>query len=124
MSSSDFTFITLRNITAYQPTGLLIPQNYLLNMSTNGTAAWTNNITVETITGSTIVGTNIGASTIEVSTIYGGNMVAVNRIAVSTSFFSTITNYNYTGSASISSILIEIGNNIWKIPVEFVQPIL
>lgn len=177
MSSSDFTFITLRNITAYQPTGSWVPQNYVLNMSTNGAAAWTNSITLETIRGSSIIGnaiigtnivgneilgttitgstiygdtiiaahitgdniigrstiigstiygTNIGGSnvvgsTIVGSTIIGSNIAAISSIVVAPSFFSTISNYNYTGVSTISSILIGIGDNIWKIPVEFVQ---
>ena len=167
MSSADFTFITLRNITAYQPTGSWVPQNYVLNMSTNGAAVWTNSITLNTITGSTLIandimgnniigstilgnqfgastliandimgnniigstiftpgsveGSTIVGSTIIGSTIVGNNISALSSIIVAPSFFSTITNYNYTGLSTISSILIGIGDNIWKIPVEFVQ---
>ena len=171
MSSSDFTFISLRNITAYQPTGSWVPQNYVLNMSTNGAAAWTNSITLETlrassiigsavvatniigeeilgqiitgstihgdeITGSTITGTtifgndiyganiasdNIVGSTIVCSTMIGSTIAALSTIAVAPSFFTTTTDYTYTGSSDISSMLIIIGDNLWKIPVEFVS---
>ena len=142
MSSSDFTFISLRNITAYQPTGSWVPQNYVLNMSTNGAAAWTNSITLETINGSTINGSTITGNTIFGSTvagigvagytitgydiiadnnIVGNNITALSTIAVASSFFTTSTNYTYTGTSSISSMLIIIGDNLWKIPVEFVS---
>lgn len=150
MSSADFTFITLRNITAYQPTGSWVPQNYVLTMSTNGAATWSNNITFNTLTGSTIngniiygnivkgstiigstivgstivgstiIGSNIGATTVGASTIYGGDLVAMSSIVVTPLFFSTVCDYTYTGSNAISSMLIGIGDNVWKIPVEFV----
>ena len=150
MSSSDFTFISLRNITAYQPTGSWAPQNYVLNMSTNGAAAWTNSIILETIqassiigsaivvtnivadeivsvaitgstiTGDTIIGTDITGSTITGNTITGEAMV-LSTFAVAESFFTTTTDYTYTGAAVQSSMLIVIGDNLWKIPVEFVS---
>ena len=171
MSSSDFTFISLRNITAYQPTGSWAPQNYVLNMSTNGAAAWTNSIILETIqassiigdavvatnivadeivsvaitgstiTGDTIIGTNITGDTLIMSTINGSNIGCENIVcstivgesiigstiavlstfALAESFFTTTTSYTYTGTSTISSMLIVIGDNLWKIPVEFVS---
>jgi len=181
MSSSDFTFISLRNITAYQPTGSWVPQNYVLNMSTNGAAAWTNSITLDTITGSTIIGdvilgyditsdyitgydvfgdyitgstitgdiitgNSISGDTITMSTIVGnditGTTIGCENIVCSTmvgeaiigstisvlstlvvgpTLISSITGYNYTGSSTISSMLIVIGDDVWKIPVEFVS---
>ena len=142
MSSSDFTFISLRNITAYQPTGSWVPQNYVLNMSTNGAAAWTNSITLETINGSTINGSTITGNTIFGSTVsgigvvgytitgydiiadnnfVGNNITALSTLTVTSSFFTTPTNYTNTGSSATSSMLIVIGDNLWKIPVEFVS---
>jgi len=127
MSSADFTFITLRNITAYQPSGAWVPSNYILNMGTNGSAVWTNNLNVNGLTASSIVGSTIYAtsgivgSTIIGSTIVSNNVVALSSIVIAPSFFSTITDYNYTGTSTVSSILIGIGDNIWKIPVEFVS---
>jgi hypothetical protein len=142
MSSSDFTFISLRNITAYQPTGSWVPQNYVLNMSTNGAAAWTNNITLQTIRGSsitastitgttmigsTIFGSNMGAnymvgSTIVGSTIIGTSIAATSSLIVGPNLLSTSTDYNYAGDPSMtSSMLIAIGDNLWKIPIEYVS---
>jgi len=183
MSSSDFTFISLRNITAYQPTGSWVPQNYVLNMSTNGAAAWTNRITLDTlrastitgntitastingdiitaadligstiagstilgvsimgdtmeissitgstitgnvITASTFVGSSIGVTTLGGTTIIGDTVAVLNSFAVASSFFTTTTDYTYTGSSDISSMLIVIGGDLWKIPVEFVSTI-
>ena len=138
MSSSDFTFISLRNITAYQPTGSWVPENYVLHMSTNGAAAWTNSITLDTLTSNTITGNSIFGSTVDgiiVSgytitgyditadyNIVGGNITALSTLTVASSFFTTPTNYTNTGDPStISSMLIVIGDSIWKIPVEFVS---
>jgi hypothetical protein len=42
MSSGDFTYITLRNITAYQPNNNFVPSGYILTTSTNGKANWKN----------------------------------------------------------------------------------
>ena len=133
MSSADFTFITLRNITAYQPTGSFVPNHYVLNMSTNGNAVWTNTLQLQNILGSTMIGStiyggnmgcsNMSGSTIVGSTIVGNNLVALSSIVVTTALFSTNTDYTYTGSNAISSMLIAIGDNVWKIPVEFVESI-
>ena len=153
MSSSDFTFITLRNISAYQPTGSWVPQNYILNMSTNGTAVWTDRITLDTILGSTITGSTITGSTITgnstiMSTMIGNtifgtnveghimtgstiigstitcnNIVAISSMVLTPNFYTTTSNYSYTGSNNVSSMLIAIGDNLWKIPIEFVSPL-
>jgi hypothetical protein len=45
----------------------------------------------------------------------------MSSIVVSPSFFSTTSNYTNIGQSATSSILIGIGNNVWKIPVEFVE---
>ena len=158
MSSSDFTFITLRNITAYQPTGSWVPEHYILNMSTNGSATWTNSITLQSIAGSTltgssitgnsitgnsvtgnsitmstifgntIYGTNVGGhlmtgSTIIGSTIACNNFVAISSMVLTPNFYSTTSNYSYIGTNAVSSMLIAIGDNLWKIPIEFVAAI-
>jgi hypothetical protein len=70
-------------------------------MSTNGAAAWTNRITLETLTSSTIT--------------------ALSTLTVGSSFFTTTTNYTHEGESITSSMLIVIGQSLWKIPVEFVS---
>jgi hypothetical protein len=45
----------------------------------------------------------------------------LNRLSVTSSFFTTPTNYTNTGLSATSSMLIVIGESLWKIPVEFVS---
>jgi hypothetical protein len=93
MSSGDFTFITLRNITAYQSNNAYVPNHYLLTMSTNGTARWTNNVNLNTLT--------------------------ISSMIMSSSTYTTPTNYTNTGLPNTtSSMLINIGGTLWKIPIE------
>jgi len=106
-------------------------------MSTNGTAVWTNSIILDNIYGSTIIGDSIFGdefigSSITGSTIIGniiagnefiGSTICTDNIKVGTTLFSTNTDYTNTGLNAVSSILITIGNNLWKIPVQFVEAI-
>ena len=41
MTSRDFGFTTLRNLTAYQTNGAIVPINYILTTSSNGSAVST-----------------------------------------------------------------------------------
>jgi hypothetical protein len=54
MTSRDFGFLTLRNTTAYQPTGNPVPPNNIFVTSTNGTAIFSNNVSISTLTTSTL----------------------------------------------------------------------
>jgi len=40
MSSGDFTYLTLRNVTAYQRNNAYVPSGYILTTSSNGKANW------------------------------------------------------------------------------------
>jgi hypothetical protein len=76
MSSRDFGFTTLRNVTAYQPNNLYVPPNNVLVTSTNGAAVFSDNISISTLNASTInVGTK-NASTINASTVNTGTLNA------------------------------------------------
>jgi hypothetical protein len=99
MSSGDFTFITLRNITAYQTNNAYIPNGYLLTMSTNGAAQWSNNANLNMFTASTIT---------------------CSTIIIEPATYSTRTEYTNTNSNpnAVSSMLINIGGTMWKIPIE------
>lgn len=99
MSSGDFTFITLRNISAYQLNNAYIPNDYLLTMSTNGNAQWTNNIILNTLTASTIT---------------------CSTIIMEPATYSTPTYYTNINPVpeNVSSMLINIGGTMWKIPIE------
>jgi hypothetical protein len=92
MSSGDFTFITLRNISAYQSNNAYVPNNYLLTMSTNGNAQWTNNVNL--------------------------NILTISSLTMSPTTYTTPTNYTNTGTNTVSSMLINIGGTMWKIPME------
>jgi hypothetical protein len=75
MSSRDFGFTTLRNVTAYQPNNLYVPQNRVLATSTNGAAIFSDNITISSLNASTI---DVGTKTVQflqVSTISSTTIV-------------------------------------------------
>lgn len=152
MSSGDFTFITLRNISAYQSNNAYVPNDYLLTMSTNGNARWTNHLNINTLIASTIVSNEIYATYmladaidvtyISTNVITGdlliGNTVLGETVASSTiltdslstlqntfssmimspATFTTPTNYTNTTPGTTSSMLINIGGTMWKIPIE------
>lgn len=40
MSSGDFTYLTLRNMTAYQLNNTFVPSGYILTTSSNGKGSW------------------------------------------------------------------------------------
>ena len=112
MSSGDFTFITLRNISAYQVNNAYVPNDYLLTMSTNGNARWTNNANFNIITASTITGNIIRSdrfSTLQTTT---------SSIIMNPATYTTPTNYTNTAPGTTSSMLINIGGTMWKIPIE------
>ncbi len=54
MASADYEFMTLRNLTAYQPDGTRVMPNYMMITSTNGGTVFTDNISISSITTSTI----------------------------------------------------------------------
>lgn len=143
MASADFTFITLRNITAYQTNNAYVPNNYFLTMSTNGRARWTNNINLNTLTVSTINSNRIDVTYISTNILTGnfltGNEVigstmtgstiradrletlqnTLSSIAMNPATYSNVTNYTNTGLPNTtSSMLINIGGTMWKIPIE------
>jgi hypothetical protein len=115
MSSADFGFMTLRNMTAYQTNGGRVKQNYLMTTSTNGAAYFSDtirlsSINVSTLGSSTIITSTIFADTIDVNTLSTTTHVSNNILA------SSITLENYVlspiGSFSIintSSIIGPLG---------------
>jgi hypothetical protein len=142
MSSGDFTFITLRNISAYQSNNAYVPNDYLLTMSTNGNARWTNNANVNIITASTMSSNSIYGAYISTNILVGNEMMVNNMVGetitgniIRADMFSTLqtttssiimnpatyttpTNYTNTVPANTSSMLINIGGTMWKIPME------
>ena len=142
MSSGDFTFITLRNITAYQINNAYVPNDYLLTMSTNGNARWTNNANLNMLTASTMSSNSIYGAYISTNILVGNEMMVNNMVGetitgniiradmfstlqytfssmiMSPATYSTVTNYTNTVPANTSSMLINIGGTMWKIPME------
>lgn len=142
MSSGDFTFITLRNISAYQTNNAYVPNDYLLTMSTNGNARWTNNTNLNMITASTISSNSIYGTYMSTNILVGNEMMVnnmvgetitgniiqadmfstlqntISSISMSPATYTTVTNYTNTVPANTSAILINIGGTMWKIPIE------
>lgn len=143
MSSGDFTFITLRNISAYQSNNAYVPNDYLLTMSTNGNARWTNNVNLNTLTASTITSESIYGIYMSTNILVGNEMMVNNMVGetitgniiqadilstlqtttssiiMNPATYTTPTNYTNTGlPGTTSSMLINIGGTMWKIPIE------
>ena len=103
MASRDFGFLTLRNISAFQPNGNPVPPNQVLATSGNGIGGFT----------STIIISSIVVNSIEVSSINNTNQFALsintNFLNVnSTTTLSTTTinsTLNVNGSVNVSNIL-------------------
>ena len=87
MTSRDFDYLTLRNLTAYNSDGSLISSNRVLVTSTKGQAYWTDNLTLSTATIS-----SFNLSTFTVSSIFA------NTITVSTVFASSISSISSGGA--------------------------
>ena len=92
MSSRDYGFLTLRNITAYQQNGLPVPPNYVLVTSSNaGVGVFSNAITISSISVS-----SLSASSLSVSTLTAKN-----------GFINTLsTQAEYASSINATSILV------------------
>lgn len=99
MSSRDFGFLTLRNMTAYQPNGARVPPNYILNVDSNGLAVFTDSISPCTINVCTInaqtinvssISTTIHVSTLTTSSIITSTIIASN-VFFSTAYVSTLS---------------------------------
>ena len=58
MSSRDFTFLTLRNISAYETNGSPVADNYVLTIS-SGKQNWTRNLNVSSITFNSIPSSSV-----------------------------------------------------------------
>jgi hypothetical protein len=49
MSSRDFDFLTLRNLTAYNNNNSPVTDNYILTVSSYGRGKWTNTLNLSSI---------------------------------------------------------------------------
>lgn len=64
MSSADFNFLTLRNITAYNPDGSFVSTGYILTISTNGHQLWTNDLIINSLSTNQIIASSIDTNNI------------------------------------------------------------
>ena len=112
MSSADFTYLTLRNLTAYNPNGSYVSTNYVLTASTFGTGVWTNKLildsltTTELIVLSTMMVDNFIANFVTIHSSLSVSTVSSNLISsllINTSSLSTNTSYiNFLTYSTIS----------------------
>ena len=112
MTSRDFSFLTLRDLTAYGSNGATIKDNYVLTVSSYGKQLWTNNLILNNITASTINISTISASTISFqncninlgmdtgSTLQGSNTIAIGC---------------HAGQSNQSSFSVAIGQNAGEV---------
>jgi hypothetical protein len=126
MASSDFEFMTLRNLTAYQPDGTRVMPNYMLLTSTNGGAFFTDSITISSIhtssfTASSISANLITASTLNANTVLSNstitNVVASSTIYTSSIFPGVIYDNTNSGGALAQILTAGAGNTLlWVDP--------
>jgi hypothetical protein len=76
MASADFEFMTLRNLTAYQPDGTRVLPNYMMITSTNGGVLFTDNITISSVNTSSITTNSILTSSISTNSLFTSTISA------------------------------------------------
>ena len=102
MTSRDFGFLTLRNTTAYQSNGSPVPPNRVFVTSSNGSAIFSDNVSISTL----------NASTINVLSLNTGFQL-YNSTNISSNFGKNILLRSSTiSTVSLSSIVAENGTFI------------
>ena len=112
MSSRDFSFLTLRNVSAYNPDNSLVSANSLFVTSTNGSAVFSNNISISSINASTL-----NASSINVNTSGGINTTNTNATNIGNpNGLGSLKLYGYTRiNTDSSEASTFIGNDVGSI---------
>jgi len=84
--SADFSFLTLRNITAYQSDGARVPQNYILTTSSNGAGVFSNVISPSSVNASSIITSTLCANIMDVNilstSVHIGNDIIASTITL------------------------------------------
>ena len=100
MSSFDWNFLTLRNISAYNEDGSFVRPGLILSISTNGRQLWTNSPNFSDVSVSTLTASTITTSTMQYSSIIGStastlalqaSSIQTNTLSASTLFASSIS---------------------------------
>ncbi len=105
MSSADFGFMTLRNMTAYQTNGARVKPNFILTTSTNGTTYFSDSLRLSSINVSSLGTSTIVASTVIANKI-NANIISANTIDVNTISANTIDVNTLSTTTHISNNII------------------
>ena len=115
MTSRDFGFLTLRNTIAYQPDGNPVPPNSVFVTSTNGSAVFSDNVTIDTLNASTL---NIGFqryNSTNISSNFGKNILlrssTISTVPLSTTIAPNGTFINFINWSGINYNIITTGPN-------------
>ena len=100
MTSADFSFLTLRNIRAYESTGATVEDNYVLTVSSFGKQKWTNDLHLNSIL------TNAISSNIMTASEMSANEMVSNTLNANTLNASTLT------ANAMTTNTINFNNNI------------
>ena len=105
MTSADFSFLTLRNIRAYESTGATVEDNYVLTVSSFGKQKWTTDLTLNSIL------TNAISSNIMTASEMSANEMVANTMVTTTLNATTLTTSTLTAS-TMTTNTINFNNNI------------
>jgi len=117
MASADFTNLTLRNTTTYNPDGSFVSTGYVFTVGTNGRQNWTNNLVLNNLTAnnillnqtlviaSTITNDMTVHSTLVVSTIQSAKLIDTAILNGSTINTNTLTGSTINYSTLIGSTI-------------------
>ena len=120
MASRDYGFLTLRNTTAYQSNGLPVPPNRIFITSTNGTAIFSDTVTLSSINTSSISVSSINTSSINTNSLTANsttinfltvnstiNASTINATNISTDFLSTFEHISFIDH-NLSTVVVDV----------------
>jgi len=102
MTSADFSFLTLRNIRAYESTGATVEDNYVLTISSFGKQKWTNDLNLNTILTNAISSNIMTASEMSANEMVSNtlNATTLTANAMTTNTINFNNNINIIGKYS------------------------
>lgn len=125
MTSADFSFLTLRNIKAYESTGGTVEDNYVLTVSSFGKQKWTNDLNLNSIITNGISSNIMTASEMSANSMTAIEMSAnemsattmtTNALNATTLTTNALTTNSMTATAMISNEItvntIKFNNNV------------
>lgn len=120
MTSADFSFLTLRNIKAYESTGATVEDNYVLTVSSFGKQKWTNDLNLNSIITNGISSNIMTASEMSANEMTAIEMSATtlttNALNATTLTTNALTTNSMTATAMTSNEItvntIKFNNNV------------